>query len=381
MARNICIDGLFLTRPYAWCGINRYLVNLLRGMGNISSDPDDPKMSILVPSDRDHEMYGIGRRSGFELVSCPAMRLRKFWRLGLLFRTVNTIKTDALFLPSPAPLHFKHFRLAITVHDIIPLLFPDHFRSLSGRVLHHSYIASLKRADLIFTDSEHSKNDLISARGIPPERVVVAPLGFDSELFNSIPPEPSISKHILNRYGISKPYLLHVGTIEPRKNLVRLAHAYRSIVRRQKQSPFQLVLCGRMGWGFEELLRLLSDPDLQSHVVMTGPVSDQELAVLYKNSTGCAMPSLYEGFGLPLLEAMASGVPVISSDRSCLPEIGGDAPIYFDPESVEGISEAMERLLEDSGQREVMVQRGLERAKLFSWEDCARKTLDALRDL
>lgn len=380
MARNIYVDGLFLTRRYSWCGINRYLVNLLRSMVTIDHLPDDFKLEVLVPSLSEVEGFEPGDHEGFELVSCPAMRLRKLWRFGVFLGMTKALRADALFLPSPAPVQYKPFRLAVTVHDVIPVLFPDKFRSLGGRLLRRSVASSLSKADLIFTDSEYSKSDILSSCAIPPARIVVTHLGFDSTLFNPAPIDLTHKQEVLSRLGIKQPYLLHVGAIEPRKNLARLVRAYRLLASRD-HCDFQLVLCGRLGWGYQELLDLIKVPELQGRIVRTGAVPDRELAVLYKGAVGCVMPSLYEGFGLPLLEAMASGVPVITSDRSCLPEIAGDAAVYFNPESVEEMSDAMERVLSDSALRHGMIDRGLKRAQLFSWEDCARKTLAALREL
>jgi glycosyltransferase involved in cell wall biosynthesis len=381
MARNIFIDGLFLTDGFSGCGINRYLVNLLREMGRLVSESHELRIRVLLPSKLDAVGDGLVQQNGFEFVPYPAMRFRKLWRLGALFNFTGAAKPDALFLPSPALVLFKPCRLAVTVHDMIPLLFPDQFRSFQGRIFRQGCVSTLRQADLIFTDSEYIKRDIISRYETPQERIVVAHLGFDSKLFNTASLDPEKIRSVLKRYGIGKPYLLYVGALEARKNLAGLVRAYRLLLSRRSSLAFQLVLCGREGWCSQEVIQLSREPDLQGHVILTGAVPDDELTVLYKASAGFVMPSLYEGFGLPPLEAMASGIPVISSDRSCLPEIAGDAAVYFDPESVEQIADAMERLLTDSALREKLIEQGLSRAKQFSWEACARKTLAALREL
>ena len=381
MARKVCVDGLFLRPQYLRSGTGRYLVSLLDAMGNISASLNDLEISVLVPPLSEGRKYELDGHEGIELVPCPAMRFGKLWRLGFFFRFTQAMKSNVLFLPSPLPLDFKPVRTAVTVHDAIPLLFADQFRSFSGRLLRHAVSSSLQRADLIFTDSDYSKIDLVAGCGVPSERIVVTHLGFDSDIFNSKPTDVAAAHAVLNRFGIDGPYVLHVGAIEPRKNLTRLANAYRLLIRRRKDISFHLVLCGSRGWGCDDLFRLIEEPELRGRVILTGAVPDCDLVVLYKAAIGFAMPSLYEGFGLPLLEAMACGVPAMSSNRSCLPEIAGDAAVYFDPESVEELSIAMERLLTDTSIREELAERGPRRAVQFSWEDCARKTLAALSQL
>jgi glycosyltransferase involved in cell wall biosynthesis len=381
MARNICVDGLFLHPHHRSVGIGRYLFNLLREMQRIESPADACKISVLVPPLTAVNGTGLCQRPDFELIPCPAMRLRRLWRLGLFMPFVRQARADAMFLPSPVPIYRKTTRLSVTVHDTIPLLFPDDYRSLYGRVLQYAYLSSLRNADLILTDSEYSKNDLISKSGTPPDRIVVAYLGFDADLFNTVPLGASERQQALARYGIEQPYVLHVGSLAPRKNLLRLVQAYRLLLVRQRDSALRLVLCGRTSAESREILRAVSEPGHPGQVVVTGAVPDADLAVLYRAAAACAMPSLYEGFGLPLVEAMASGVPVVSSNASCLPEIAGDAALYFDPESIEAMSECLERVLSCSALRDSLVARGLKRIGRFSWAECARTTLDALKRL
>jgi glycosyltransferase involved in cell wall biosynthesis len=381
MPCNIFVDGLFLHRHHRSVGISRYLFNLLREMERIGDQANACKISVLAPPLTVMNGSGLSQRPGFELIPCPAMRLRRLWRLGLFMPFVRQARADAIFLPSPIPIYWKPLRLAVTMHDIIPLLFPDLCRSSYGRFLQYSYLSSLRKADLIFTDSEYSKTDLISRYRIPADRIVVAYLGFDSDLFNAQPLSLPERQEVLVRYGIEQPYLLHVGSMEPRKNLLRLVQAYRLLLERRPDFSLRLVLCGRTGAESHEILRTVRALGRPGQVIVTGAVPDADLAVLYRTASACAMPSRYEGFGLPLIEAMASAVPVISSNASCLPEIAGDAALYFHPESVEEMAECMERVLSDSALRDALVAGGLERTQRFSWEACARTTLAALKSL
>jgi alpha-1,3-rhamnosyl/mannosyltransferase len=291
------------------------------------------------------------------------------------------LKPDVLFLPFPHLIYYKAVRLAIMVHDVIPLLPGFRPRSLRAIFFRQSYSSSLRRADVILTNSEHSKAEMVSVCGIPPERIRVIYLGFDPDIGQSSPTDAHEQGRVLGRYGIAAPYILWVGKMEPRKNLVGLLQAYGLLLERRKDLALQLVLCGGQNWGCENLNRLLRKPAYRGRVVCTGVVPNSDLSVLYRGALGFAMPSLHEGFGLPTLEAMASGVPVMSSNRSSLTEIAGNAALYFDPESVEGMCVAMERLVTDAALRQQLVARGRERVKQFSWEACARATLAALRSL
>jgi len=381
MAETICIDGLMLSRRFVGTGINRYLVNLLRQVGRIAAGENHWGLRILVPSLSEFEDSSWTRARCFELVPCPAMRFHRAWKYGLVNSVIAGMNSEALFIPLPVSVYFKPKRLAITIHDVIPLLFPERHRSMVGKVFLHTYLSSMHKADLILTDSEHSKTDMASRFGVPADKIVVTYLGFDSDLFKPDSIDASESRELLKRYKINRPYVLHVGRGDPRKNLATLVRAYQLLISRRTDLDFQLVLSGPLGWGYESLLRLLKEPAFQGRGILTGAVSDAELAVLYRHAACFAMPSLYEGFGLPVLEAMASGVPAISSNRSSLPEVAGDAALYFDPESVEEMTVAMERILTDSTLRERLIKKGLDRAKQFSWEACARTTLTALKDL
>jgi glycosyltransferase involved in cell wall biosynthesis len=381
VAQTICVDGSFLSRRYFGTGVHTYATNLLQQMERLTAQDASIDIRVLVPPLDEMEGVRLVHRPGFELTPCPSMRYKDLWRLGLFMLAAKRLRPDVLFLPFPHPIYFKAVRLAIMVHDVIPLL-PDFRRhSLRAFFFRQSYSSSLRRADLILTNSERSKADKVSVCGIAPERIQVIYLGFDPDVCQSSPTDGHAKGRVLGRYGIDAPYILWVGKMEPRKNLVRLVQAYNLLLKRRKDIVLQLVLCGGQNWGCENLNRLLREPANRGHVIWTGPVPNSDLSVLYREAMGFAMPSLYEGFGLPTLEAMASGIPVISSNRSSLPEIAGNAALFFDPESVEEMSTAMERLLSDAALRQQLVALGRERVKQFSWEACARATLAALRSL
>jgi glycosyltransferase involved in cell wall biosynthesis len=381
MAQTIVLDGYMLGKRLSETGISRYLVNLLREFERITAREQDPEFLVLVPSLSECRSNGFRHRPGFAMAAEPLMRFHRAWKYGLVNSLTIRMRSGVLFIPIPVSVYVKPGRLAVTVHDIVPLVFPEQYASPMGRVFVHTYRSSVSKADLILTDSAYSKADMISRLGVPAAKIVVAPLGFDSDMFHRGPAGSAEGRELLGRYAIDRPYILHVGRGDPRKNLVRLVQSYRMLTARRRDLDFQLVLSGPLGWGYQPLLQLLKEPSLRNRVILTGPVPDCELTVLYGQATAFAMPSLYEGFGLPVLEAMACGTPVMSSNRSSLPEIAGEAALYFDPESVEEMSEAMERVLTDSAWREELVGKGLQRAQQFSWEACARTTLAALKNL
>lgn len=382
MTRRVYIEGLFLTEPFQSTGKGRYLTNLLKQVEKLTRDSDQLAIRILLPPNTSAEACGLTHRSGFEVVHARAMHFHRAWRRGLSTVIAKAMGFEAFFVPESVPILAKPRKLAVNLHDIGVNMFPRNFRTASGLVERWANWSNMRNADLIFTDSEYSKNDMVSAWNVPAERIIVTYLGVDLDSFQSRRLLPGEKETLAKRYRLNRDYILCVGAVVRKKNLARLIRSYRLVKSRLKDCDFQLVLCGRQ-WpkGYAEISMLCEDPDVKDGIVLTGCVPNHDLALLYRGATCLAMPSLYEGFGLPLVEAMASGVPVMSSNRSCLPEVGGDAALYFDPESVEEMSTVMERILTDSTLRKDLVARGVKRARQFSWENCARTTLKALKEL
>ncbi len=381
MGNAVWIDGLFLTSHFQGVGKSRYLENLLGHIGIVSQGLASPPIHILLPSESDPVARRFMNGPGFRVIPCRTMRLRKLWRRGLSTVVAKAIGAEIFFLPEPVPIWSKPKRLAITIHDIMANLFPEKFRSVRGRVEQWAAVSSMRRADLIFTDSEHSKNDMVSAYRVPPEKIVVAHLGVDFDSFKPGPLNTVEERSLAGSCGVRRPYVLCVGAVERKKNLLRLIRSFCTLRDRRTDFPFQLVLAGRPGEGYEEIASLCVQRNHHGDIILTGGIPDRELILLYQGATCVAMPSFYEGFGLPVVEAMACGVPVLSSNRSSLPEIGGDAALYFDPDSEEEMCFLLEKILSDSALRQDLSRRGIARASTFSWASCARITLEALRQL
>jgi alpha-1,3-rhamnosyl/mannosyltransferase len=232
----------------------------------------------------------------------------------------------------------------------------------------------------IITASEHSKKDIVSTYKLSDSKVSVVYSSHNTAFFNQTAPEPERKKGLLNRLGINRAYVFHHGVIQPRKNLIRLMQAYRLMLSRNRNLELDLVLAGRLGWDYKEILAFAGDgANHPGRVVLTGALADSDLATLLKGSTLVVIPSLYEGFCFPMVEAMACGIPTIASNSSCLPEVSGGVLKYFDPLSVEEMAACMEEVLESEETRRGLVQRGKQRAACFSWRRCAEQTLEVLR--
>jgi glycosyltransferase involved in cell wall biosynthesis len=257
-------------------------------------------------------------------------------------------------------------RLVVTVHDLAfelyPSLFPRTWRTLCKLGLR----AAVRRADAILTPSRSTAEDVLSRTAVDPAKLHVVPLA------SSLPSGALDAEEVLARLKVPTPYVLFVGTLEPRKNLVRLVRAYRRVAA--NGFPHALVLAGPLGWHHEALMRELA---LQGpgEIVMTGVLSDEELDAVYRAADVFAYPSLYEGFGLPVVEAMARGVPTVASTTSSVPEVAGDAALGVNPRSVREIAQAIESLLSDVDLAERLATRGRARAERFSWDETARLTL------
>lgn len=282
----------------------------------------------------------------------------------------NTLTLDLIHFPAfPPPL--TCFRPFIwTLHDATPWLYPKTM-DLKGR-LYFRWIGSqvARRSRLLVTDSEDAKQKIAHALALPHEKVRVVHLGVDA-IFKRVVDKVSLAS-VRERYRLPDKFILVVGTREPRKNLPALIRAYQRM-REANETKLGLVIVGRAGWNSNAVEGASGSQD--EHIVLTGFVPHSDLIALYSLAEVFVLPSLYEGFGLPPLEAMACGCPVIVSDRGSLPEIVSDAAILINPESDNSIMSAIRKVEGNQLLREELVRRGLERVKYFSWKTTAIKTL------
>ncbi len=337
------------------------------------------------------EMFSLfyNQESGIEplpgLESWPQVTVRhsyKSWRLmvwaGQLLRL-----NYARRLPDVRLLHaMEHLLMplgsvptVLTVHDLIFERFPRLHKSLNYHYLHRAMPLFVRHASHLIAVSQATKKDLMTFYNVPGNKISVIYEAADAR-FRPLPAERVEAVRL--KYALPDEFLLFVGTIEPRKNLERLLDAF--AILRQAGVVRYLIIVGQKGWLYEGFFRHLETSGLQDRVIFPGYVTDEDLPAVYNAARLFVFPSLYEGFGLPLLEAMACGTPAVSSDRSSLPEVGGDAPLYADPEDVEVLAGQIRRGWEDVSLREGMRTKGLTRAKEFSWARAAAET-DALYQL
>ena len=266
----------------------------------------------------------------------------------------------------------------MSLYDISFIKYPQYTNSVvktyARRVKH-----CLQWTDLIITISESSKNDIIKYLHVTPDHIYVTPLA--SRYYpNYLSPETREQLKLSVNYDFSKTYILFVSTIEPRKNIINLISAYNSLKEKYK-IEHQLVLIGRKGWHYEPIFAAIESSPWRSQIHHLDYLSDELVALFYSKAEAFVYPSYYEGFGLPVLEAMTLGAPVITSNTSSLPEVAGDAALFVNPDNPMDLVDAILQIISDSNLRRELIEKGHERAKLFSWERTARETLKAYKSL
>lgn len=310
-------------------------------------------------------------------VAWRVIPFRRLWTHVRLAWEVAVSTPDVLFVPAHVLPLIHPTRSVVTVHDLGYLCYPHMHPRRARRYLEWGTRFSANAAARVIVDSRATRDDLVRYYGISPAKVVVAhPAGVEG----MAPVTDAVRlADIKQRYGTGERYFLYVGTLQPRKNLETLLRAYAHLqARGQLASDIKLVLAGRPGWMSEGILQLARREDLAGQVILSGYVPQEDLAALLSGALAFVWPSWYEGFGLPILEAMACGTPVICSNAASLPEVAGDAALLFSPDAMEGLAQAMQRLAHDAALRRELVQRGLERLEAFSWQQCADKVLSAL---
>ena len=382
---HIGLDLAACTINYA--GIGRYADALARALFAPTSPGERMDELVLFTGDRSpdwlshsSQAFLAGRSPGVRVESVYAYRGHPVLRANA-FLGPRLARTGIQVFHSPDTLDFpltspRRVALVATIHDLIPWLFP---RTVTRG---HRWIRCailplvIRRADRLIVDSQATARDLLRLFPDAVGKVRVVHLGVDSRFAPASLHEVAA---VRSRLGLSSEYLLFVGTLSPRKNLIGLFRAY-ALLRQRKEDPPPLVVAGAPGWLWEPIMQEVNELGLQTRVKFCGFVPDDILPALLTGATLFVMPSLYEGFGLPVLEAMACGTPVLTSDRSSIPEVAGEAALQVDPEKSEAIADGIRRVLDDSHYRVELARRGRERASAFRWDVTARNTVAVYRE-
>lgn len=350
-------------------GAGSYIIHLIRALASLSSEyqftifahhsgrdlidsPSSSRMNwVLVPD------KSPARRLVWEQVTFP--RLVRQSRVGLLH---SLHYTRPLFLSCAS---------VVTFHDMTFFLYPD-LHTRSKRIFFPTAIRlSARLADSIIAVSENTKKDAVRLLGIPGDRITAVPLGVGEEFLPIT--DARLLEDVRLKYSLPQDFILNVGFVEPRKNLTLLLKSYQQLHSQGISLP--LVIVGGLGWMYEDVFRQAESLGIKERVYFTGYVPDRDLPIIYNLARVFVYPSIYEGFGLPPLEAMACGTPVITTAVSSMPEHVGDAGILIPPQDEKALTNALQKLINDSTLQEELSSKGPERASQFTWKRTAQETL------
>lgn len=353
-------------------------------------------------------------KDGYQVIKSPYNNFKAkilkwpfsyFWTLGRLSMRMIFNGPDVLFVPSHGIPLFHPRKTVNTIHDVafkreaslyegnklgpekgrgsrmmnffVRLLTLGKYGANSTDYLDWSTDYSLKHSNKIITVSNFTKSEILKVYSCEEKKISVVHNGFNDRLYKKITDKNKIAE-VLKKYGLEQSYILYVGRLEKKKNIPRLIEAFASFKRHDKNFSEKLVLIGDASFGFDEIKYIIHEFGLQNDVIMPGWASEEDIRYIFNGANAYILPSLHEGFGITLLQAMACGVPVIASDIPVLREVAGEAALFFNPLDREDIVKAMERVVIDQVLREDLIAKGLQRAKEFSWEKCAQETLEIL---
>jgi glycosyltransferase involved in cell wall biosynthesis len=373
---HIAINAHLLSSEagYRQTGVSRYISNLLPALAQAASG-DDVRLTVFAPP-------GVSLPASFPALppvtlvnsvlptSQPIPRI--FWEQFVGPLAIARHRPDVMLCPLNVVPLLAPCPTVVTVHDLAFIRLKTHRRSRRS-YLSHMTRRSVRRSAHVIAVSDFTRQEVIELLGTPPARVTTVRNGCDPWFF----PRPAAEIAVWRtEHKLPDPFLLFVGTLEPRKNLVGLIQAYAEF---RKSHPIPLIVVGAPGWRYTPILDVVRSLGLEDHVRFEGFVSDQDLPFYYASATALIYPSFYEGFGLPPLEAMAMGTPVVTSNVSSLPEVAGDAAILVSPQSRTELTAAMVRVVTDGPLRARLIAAGLERVGQFNWEAAAESVMGILR--
>jgi glycosyltransferase involved in cell wall biosynthesis len=361
-------------------GTRVYIQNVLKYLGELSPEDEfflfhkSEYNKLLKPAKfTNYHDRSLGK--GFWWTQFKFARAVKRLKPGVCWMPIQQIP----FLPFGRS---KKTKYVVTIHDLAFKFFPKHFPLIDKLKINFYTGIAVRRADKIIAISESTRQDLIRLYPrINADKIKVVYHGFDRGNFQKEFNEEEKVEFLKYWKLVDQMYLLYVGAIQPRKDLVTLVRAFEKLkkVKSNKHRDLKLLLVGEVAWKSESTIEAIEQSEFKNDIILTGRVDFKELAIFLRLAKIFVFPSLYEGFGIPLLEAMASETPVITADNSSLGEVGGDAVLKFESGSVEKLVEQVRRLLDDEELQQKIIAKGLKRVDKFSWEKCARETLEVIK--
>lgn len=348
-------------------GVSVYTQNLLNFYQKKSNK--NLRFNVYLRNDPIKTMPKSNKFFSYQIVKGSFLWSQIFLPLKLLFDKKN----DVFFSPAHYSPRLSIIPKVVTIHDLSFQYYPNDFLKKDLYKLKKWTHYSIKKSKKIIAVSQSTKNDIIKFYGVSENKITVIYNGFEKKISKK-----KIDYKLINKLQ-KQPFILYVGTIQPRKNIPTLLDSFSEFLK--ENSNFKLVIAGKKGWLYENIFNKVKSLKLGRKVSFTNFVSDATLQKLYKNAFCLVLPSFYEGFGIPILEAMNEGCPVISSDKSSLPEIGGDAALYFNPKDSDQLVSQLTNLKNHTDLRNTLIANGKQRVKLFSWQKCAAETLKLLKEI
>lgn len=354
-------------------GIGTYIRNLVTGLAAL--DREDAYVLFTQRGDAD-TAAAAGPNFTARVETCKPYSISEQWRIP---RAAAQVRADLLHEPHYVLPALTRCRTVVTIHDCIHLRFPQYLPNRSAAVYAHTMIRlAARKADRIVTVSDASKRDILHYTGVAEDKIVVIQNGLDARF--ALAPTDEEVERVQQRFQLTHPFLLYVGNIKPHKNLERLIAAFASM-REDGPPGLKLVVVGDETSRHPGVRQAVHRHRLDKHVRFLGFQPAATLVVFYRLARAFVFPSLYEGFGLPPLEAMANGAPVVTSNVSSMPEVTGDAAVLVDPYDVAAIAAGIRRTVTDEALRQDLIARGRARARQFSWARAAAETLQVYRDV
>ena len=362
-------------------GTETYALELIKALGKLAGPRY--RFRLYTPHPPQHTDWPDSAYMETRIIPWP-----RLWTHLRLAAELRQHPPDVLFVPAHVLPVYCPVPALVTVHDLGYIHYPEAHRPFDRRYLNWSTRRHTHVARHIIADSLATKDDLVEIYGADPERITVVYLGRDENLAPVTDPE--IINQAKVRYHIKGDYLLYLGTLHPRKNLVRLVEAFQMAVQALSQNkgeqPFaptnslQLVIAGQKGWLYDEIFARVQALGLEERVIFPGYVADKDKPALLSGALAYVFPSLYEGFGLPVLEAMACGTPVLTSNVSSLPEVAGEAALLVNPHQTAEIANGLTQLIRDASLRQQLVERGFRQIESFSWDKAAGQILEIIEN-